>query len=79
VGLKLKWTHQLLAYADYVNLLGDDISTMKKSTGTLIDAGKEVDLEINVQKTRCMLLSRHQNAGQSHDIKLFSYIFCFVL
>jgi hypothetical protein len=79
VGLKLNWTHQLLAYADYVNLLGDNIDTMMKCTETLIDAGKGVDLEINVEKTRCMLLCRHQNAGQSRDIKLFSYIFCFVL
>jgi hypothetical protein len=26
-GLKLNWTHQLLAYADDVNLLGDNIDT----------------------------------------------------
>jgi hypothetical protein len=31
VGLKLKWTHQLLAYADDMNLLGDNVSTIKKN------------------------------------------------
>jgi hypothetical protein len=36
---------------------------------TLIDASKEVGLEINVEKTKYMLLSRHQNVGQSWDIK----------
>jgi hypothetical protein len=30
VGLKLNGTHQLLAYADDVNLLGDNIDTMYK-------------------------------------------------
>jgi hypothetical protein len=61
VGLKLNGTHQLLAYADDVNLLGDNIDTIKKNTEILIDAGKEVGLEINVDKTKYMLLSCHQN------------------
>jgi hypothetical protein len=32
VGLKLNGTHQLLAYADDVNVLGDIIGTTKKNT-----------------------------------------------
>jgi hypothetical protein len=70
VLLKLNGTHQLLAYADDVNLLGDIIDTIKKNTETLIDASKEVGLEINVEKTKYMFLSRHQNAGQNRDIKI---------
>jgi hypothetical protein len=70
VGLKLNGTHQLLAYADDANLLGDNIDTIKESKETLIDASKEVGLEINVVKTKYMLLSRHQNVGQKRDIKI---------
>jgi ribosomal protein S2 len=36
----------------------------------LIDASKGVGLEVNTEKTKYMLLSRHQNAGQSYDIKI---------
>jgi hypothetical protein len=46
-----------------VNLLGDKIDTMTKNTETLIDASKEVGLEINAGKIKYILLSRHQNVG----------------
>jgi hypothetical protein len=48
VGLKLNGTHQLLAYADVVNLLDDDIDAIKNNTVTLIDASKEAGLEVNL-------------------------------
>jgi hypothetical protein len=48
VGLKLNGTHQFLVYANDMNLLGDNIDTINKNTETLIDAGREVGLEINV-------------------------------
>jgi hypothetical protein len=68
VGLKLNGTYQLLAYANDVNVALDNIDTIKKNTETLIDTSKEVGLEINVEKTKYMLLSCHQNAGQNRDI-----------
>jgi hypothetical protein len=64
VGLKLNETRQLLAYANDVNLLGDSIETIESNTETLIDASKEVGLEVNIEKTKYMLMSHHQNAGQ---------------
>jgi hypothetical protein len=68
-GLKLNGT-QLLVYADDVNLLGDNIDTIKKNKEIVIDASKEVGPEVNTEKTKYMLLSHHQNAGQNHDIKM---------
>jgi hypothetical protein len=70
LGLKLNGTYQLLVYIDDVNLLDDNIDTIKKNTQTLIDASKEVGREVNTEKTKYMLLSRHQNTGQNHDMNL---------
>jgi hypothetical protein len=42
-----------------VNLLGDNIDATKKNMETLIDASKDVGLEVNTEKTKYMLLSRH--------------------
>jgi hypothetical protein len=54
VGLKLIGTHQLLVYADDVNLLGDNIETIKKNTQTLIDSSNEVGLEVNTENIKCI-------------------------
>jgi hypothetical protein len=69
MGQKLNGTHQLLVYADDVNLLGDNTDAIKKNMETLIDASKEVGLEVNTEETKFMLLFRHQNSGQNYDIK----------
>jgi hypothetical protein len=71
VGLKLNGAHQLLDYADVVNLLGDNIDTRttKKNIETLLDATKHVGLEIKVEKTKYMLPSRHQNLGPNRVTK----------
>jgi hypothetical protein len=47
MGLKLNRTHQLLVYADDVNLLRYNIYTIKKNTETVTDVSKEVSLEEN--------------------------------
>jgi hypothetical protein len=59
-----------LAYADDVNIVGENIYTVQKNTKALFDASKDVDLEVNPEKTKFMLVSRCQKAGQRQIIKI---------
>ena len=69
-GLKLNGTHQLLAYADDVNILGGSIYTVKENAEALVVATKEIGLEVNADKTKHMVMSREQTAGLSHTMKV---------
>ena len=69
-GLKLNGTHQLLVYADDVNILRGSVHTIKKNADALVVASKETGLEVNANKTKHIVKSRDQNAGQSHKIKI---------
>jgi hypothetical protein len=64
VSLELNGTHQLLVYADNINLLDDSIKTMKEKTETLLEASADVGLQINGEKSKHMIMSRHLNSGQ---------------
>ena len=41
----------------------------KKSTGAILVTSSEVGIAVNAEKTKCMVMSCEQNAGQIHDIK----------
>jgi len=68
--LKLNGTYQLLVYTDDVNMLGGSIHTLKENAEDLIMASTETGLEVNVDKTKHMVMSQDQNAGQSRNIKI---------
>ena len=61
--MKLNGTHQLLAYADDVNILGGSIHIQKENAEALVDATREIGLEVSADKTKYMVMSRDQNAG----------------
>jgi sorting nexin-29 len=68
-GLKLNGTHQILGYADDVNILGRSVHTVKKNAEALVAAVKEIGLYLNVDKTKYVVMSLDQNAGRNHSMK----------
>jgi hypothetical protein len=56
-------THQLVIDADDDNLLGENTNMiLKKAT---VIGSKEVVLEVNMEKVKYMLMSRHQTTRQN--------------
>ena len=62
--------HQLLAYADDVNILGGNIHTVKENAEALVVATKETGLEVNADKTKYVVMSREQTAGLRRTMKV---------
>jgi hypothetical protein len=56
-GLKLNGTHQLLVYADDVNILGGSVHIIKKKHRNFSTASMENGLEENTDKTKYMTMS----------------------
>jgi len=68
-GLKLDGTHPLLVYADDDILCGSAYA-IKENRQDSVDPSMETGLEVNVDKTKYMVMSREQNTGRSHNIKI---------
>jgi hypothetical protein len=68
----LNGTHQLLVYADDVNLLGDSVNTVKENSEILLEASNNIGLEINSEKAKHTIMSRHPNSGHNQNIRIAS-------
>ena len=60
----------LLAYAGDVNTLGGSIRTLKENAEALVAAAREIGLEESADKTKYMVISRDQNAGRTHSVRM---------
>ena len=60
--------HQLLVYADGVNILGENLRTIRENTEIFTKASKDIGSEINSEKPKYMNISRHQSIVQTQSI-----------
>jgi hypothetical protein len=59
-----------LVHADGVNLLSDNVNTVKENTEALIEASRDIGLEINTEKTKYIIMSRYPNSGQNQNLRI---------
>jgi hypothetical protein len=48
--------------------LDDNTNTVKKNTGAMTGASRVVGLEVNIRRTKCIVVCRHRIAGQKHNL-----------
>ena len=64
-------THQVLAYADDVYLIGDDMRTTERNADVLLNACKDIGLAVNIgKKTKYMEIGRHGGVIANEHIKI---------
>ncbi|KAJ4431256.1 hypothetical protein ANN_19853, partial [Periplaneta americana] len=68
--LELNGLHQLLVYADDVNMSGENPQMIRKNMEIVLKASKKIYLEIIPGKTKYMIMSRDQNIVRIGNIKI---------
>ncbi|KAJ4451313.1 hypothetical protein ANN_02774 [Periplaneta americana] len=69
-GLELNELHQLLLYANDMNMLGKNSQTIRENTEILLEASKAIGLEVNPEKIKYMIMSRDHNIVRNGNTKL---------
>jgi hypothetical protein len=61
---------ELQVDADDVNVLGGSVYSIRRNTEALVVASNKTGLEVDADKTKNIFMSRHQNTGRRHHIKI---------
>ena len=67
--MKLNGTHQLLVYADDVNILARSEHTTEKKNAEALVVASKIGLEVKADKIKYVVISQDQNAIQSQQNK----------
>ena len=65
IGLELNGKYQLLPNAHDVNMLGENLQTIRENTEIFIKASKDIGLQVHLGKITYMITSRHQNLQEN--------------
>ena len=70
LGLDMNGTHQVLAYENGVNLIGDDIRIIERNTDVLLNVCKDIGLAVNTGKTKCIEIGCHRGVIANAHIRI---------
>lgn len=65
----MKRTHQFLIYSRGAKFLWDSVNATRKITEIVINAGMEVETEVNRKETKYKLMYHYHSEGQTRSIK----------
>ena len=71
LGLDMNGTHQILAYADDVNLIDDNIRTIERNADVML-VRDACNLAVNTGKTKYMEVGRHRGMVANEHIRIGS-------
>jgi hypothetical protein len=56
-------------------MLDKRINTIRKNTEAVLEANRKVFLEVNIEKTKYMVVFWHQNAGKDYNLLIVNKYF----